>query len=116
MLIHMIYFFIYRRADKITTKDLAGKKDNFGLIDVREANEVAEDGGATIERARNIPPGQLITKARQGGLDDLKGKTISTYCNGGYRGKLALRNLIIKALRLYPSMVAMQLGKRGKEE
>jgi len=81
-------------ADKITAKELADKKDNFVLIDVREADEIAEDGGATIEGAVNIPLGQLIRKARQGGLDDdLKGKTISTYCNGGYRGNIAADEL-----------------------
>jgi phage shock protein E len=74
-------------ADKITAKDLAGKKGDFVLIDVREADEVDEDGG-TIEGAVNIPLGQLIRKGRQGELDDLKGKTICTYCNGGYKGNI----------------------------
>lgn len=50
-------------ADKIRAKDLAEKGD-FVLIDVREADEVAEDG--TIEGAVNIPLGQLIRKGRQG--------------------------------------------------
>ena len=81
-------------ADKITAKDLADKKDDFVLIDVREADEIAEDGGAIIEGAVNIPLGQLIRKARQGGLDDdLKGKTVCTYCNGGYRGNIAADEL-----------------------
>jgi rhodanese-related sulfurtransferase len=80
-------------ADKITSKDLADKKDNFVLIDVREADEVAEDGGGLIEGAVNIPLGQLIRKTRQGGLDDLKGKTICTYCNGGYRGNIGADEL-----------------------
>jgi rhodanese-related sulfurtransferase len=75
-------------ADKITAKDLADKKGDFVLIDVREAYEIAEDGGATIEGAVNIPLGKLIRKARQGGLEDLKGKTTCTYCNGGYRGNI----------------------------
>ena len=38
-------------ADKITAKDLAEKKSDFVLIDVREADEIAEDGmiqGAVI--------------------------------------------------------------------
>src|SRR5918996_5471856 len=78
-------------ADKITAKDLAEKKRDFVLIDVREADEVAEDG--TIEGAVNIPLGQLIRKARQGGLEDLKGKRICTYCNGGYRGNIAADEL-----------------------
>jgi rhodanese-related sulfurtransferase len=81
-------------ADKITAKDLADKKDDFVLIDVRETDEISEDGdGATIEGAVNIPLGQLIRKARQGGLDDLKGKTICTYCNGGYRGNIGADEL-----------------------
>jgi phage shock protein E len=82
-------------ADKITAKELADKKGNFVLIDVREADEIAEeDSGSTIEGAVNIPLGQLIRKARQGGLDDdLKGKTLCTYCNGGYRGNIAADEL-----------------------
>jgi len=85
---------IHTMADKITAKDLADKKGDFVLIDVREADEITEDGGgATIEGAVNIPLGQLIRKARQGGLDDLKGKTISTYCNGGYRGNIGADEL-----------------------
>ncbi len=80
-------------ADKITSKDLADKKGDFVLIDVREKEEVAEDGGATIEGAVNIPLGQLIRRARQGGLDDLKGKTICTYCNVGYRGNIGADEL-----------------------
>jgi rhodanese-related sulfurtransferase len=80
-------------ADKITARDLAEKKGDFVLIDVREADEVAEDGGAIIEGAINIPLGQLIRKARQGGLDNLKGKTVCTYCNGGYRGNIGANEL-----------------------
>jgi rhodanese-related sulfurtransferase len=78
-------------ADKITAKGLAEKKSDFVLIDVREADEVAEDG--MIQGAVNIPLGQLIRKGRQGGLDDLKGKTICTYCNGGYRGNIGADEL-----------------------
>jgi len=77
-------------ADKITPKDLADKKD-IVLIDVREADEVKEDG--TIEGAVNMPLGQLIRNARQGKLDELKGKEIVTYCNGGYRGNIGADEL-----------------------
>ena len=84
---------VYKMADKITAKDLADKKANFILIDVREADEIAEDNGATIEGAVNIPLGRLIRKARQGGLEDLQGKTICTYCNGGYRGNIGADEL-----------------------
>ena len=31
-------------ADKITARGLAEKKDDFVLIDVRETDEIAEDG------------------------------------------------------------------------
>jgi rhodanese-related sulfurtransferase len=86
-------------ADKITAKDLADRKGDFVLIDVREADEVTEGGGATIDGAVNIPLGQLIRKARQGGLDDLKGKTICTYCNGGYRGNIGADELNKKGFR-----------------
>ena len=78
-------------ADNITAKDVADKKRDFVLVDVREADEVAEDG--TIEGAINMPLGQLIRKARQGGLEDLKGKTVCTYCNGGYRGNIGADEL-----------------------
>lgn len=84
---------LYEMADKITAKDLADKKGDFVLIDVREADEIAEDGGRKIEGAVNIPLGQLIRNTRQGGLDDLKGKTICTYCNGGYRGNIGADEL-----------------------
>jgi rhodanese-related sulfurtransferase len=79
-------------ADKITATDLAEKKRDLLLIDVREADEVAEDG--KIEGSINIPLGQLIRKGRQGELDDdLKGKMICTYCNGGYRGNIGADEL-----------------------
>jgi rhodanese-related sulfurtransferase len=86
-------------ADKITAKDLAEKKADFVLIDVRETDEIDEDGGGTIEGAVNIPLGQLIRKGRQGELDDLKGKTICTYCNGGYRGNIGADELNKKGFR-----------------
>ena len=80
-------------ADKITAKDLADKKGDFVVIDVREVDEISEDGGGIIEGAVNIPLGQPIRTARQGGLDNLKGKTICTYCNGGYRGNIGADEL-----------------------
>lgn len=39
-------------ADKIAAKELASKKDNFVLIDVRERDEVEADGA--IEGAQNL--------------------------------------------------------------
>jgi rhodanese-related sulfurtransferase len=104
-------------ADKITAKELlTEKKDDFILIDVREADEVAEDGGAIIEGAINIPLGQLIRKARQDGLDDLKGKTVCTYCNGGYRGNISADELNKKG---FSAVIIdggyMRLGKKSKK-
>jgi len=68
------------------------------LIDVREADEVAEDG--KIDGAVNTPLGQLIRKTRQGAIDDLKGKTICMYCNGGYRGNIGADELTKKDSKL----------------
>ncbi|HEU0144556.1 MAG TPA: rhodanese-like domain-containing protein [Nitrososphaera sp.] len=99
-------------ADKITVKDLAEKKSDFFLIDMREADEVAEDG--TIEGAVNIPLGQLIRKARQGGLEALEGKTVCTYCNGGYRGNIGADELNKKGFTAMTIDGDMQLGKKRK--
>jgi rhodanese-related sulfurtransferase len=67
-------------AEKITARDLAARKGDFVLVDIRKADEVAEDG--KIDRAANIPLGQLIIRnARQGKLDSMKGKTIRTLDN-----------------------------------
>jgi rhodanese-related sulfurtransferase len=77
-------------ADKITPKELQEGKDEYLVLDVREADEL-EDG--KINGAVNIPLGQLIRKARHGDTDDLKRKKIITYCNSGYRGNIAADEL-----------------------
>ena len=59
-------------------------------VDVREADELDE---GMIDGAINIPLGQLIRKARNGDLDDLKREKIVTYCSGGYRGDIAADEL-----------------------
>ena len=84
-------------ADKITANVLREKKGNFVLVDAREADEVEADD--KIEGATNIPLGQLIRNARQGALDNLKGKQIVTYCNGGYRGNIGADELAKKAFK-----------------
>jgi len=84
-------------ADKITARELAERKDGFVLIDVREVDELEE--GGKIDGATSIPLGQLIRKARQGALDDLKDKTIVTYCNGGYRGNIGADELVKKGFK-----------------
>ena len=76
---------------KLTPKELQGRKDEFTIIDVREADELEEEG--KIDGAVNMPLGQLIRKARHGDLNDLKGKKICTYCSSGYRGNIAADEL-----------------------
>jgi rhodanese-related sulfurtransferase len=77
-------------ANKVTSKELQGRQDEYMYVDVREADEL-EDG--MIDGAVNIPLGQLIREARHGDLGDLKGKKIVTYCSGGYRGNIAADEL-----------------------
>ena len=76
---------------KVTPKELKGRKDECVIVDVREADELVEEG--KINGAVNIPLGQLIRKARHGDLNDLKGNKIVTYCSGGYRGNIAADEL-----------------------
>jgi hydroxyacylglutathione hydrolase len=77
-------------ANKVTSKELQGRQDDYMYVDVREADELEE---GVIDGAVNIPLGQLIRKARHGDLDDLKRKKIVTYCSGGYRGNIAADEL-----------------------
>ena len=77
-------------ANKVTSKELRERKDQYMYVDVREADELEE---GKIDGAVNIPLGQLIRKARHGDIDDLKRKKIVTYCNSGYRGNIAADEL-----------------------
>jgi rhodanese-related sulfurtransferase len=77
-------------ADRITPKELQETKDEYIVVDVREADELDE---GKIGGAINIPLGKLIREARQGDLNDLKTKKICTYCSGGYRGNIAADEL-----------------------
>jgi rhodanese-related sulfurtransferase len=77
-------------ANKVTPRELQEEKDEYMILDVREADELQE---GKINGAVNIPLGQLIRKARHGDIDDLKGKKIITYCNSGYRGNIAADEL-----------------------
>lgn len=101
-------------ADKITATDLAKKKEDFVIIDVRESDEVAQDG--TIEGAVNIPLGQLIRNARQGQLDELKGKEIVTYCNGGYRGNIGADELGKKGFKATTIDGGYDAGKQAQKD
>ena len=77
-------------ANKVTSKELEQRQDEYKYVDVREADELEE---GMINGAMNIPLGLLIRRARQGDLDDLKRKKIVTYCSGGYRGNIAADEL-----------------------
>jgi rhodanese-related sulfurtransferase len=77
-------------TNKITPKELQETKEQYVIVDVREADELEE---GKIQGAINIPLGQLIRKTRHGDIDDLKGKKIITYCNSGYRGNIAADEL-----------------------
>ena len=74
----------------MTPKELEEGKDEYTIIDVREADELKE---GRIDGAVNIPLGLLIRKARHGDLHDLKSKKIVTYCSSGYRGNIAADEL-----------------------
>jgi rhodanese-related sulfurtransferase len=78
-------------ADKITPKELQARRDEYVIVDVREADELEEEG--KIDGAVSMPLGQLIRKVRHGDLNDLKRKKICTYCSGGYRGNMAADEL-----------------------
>jgi hypothetical protein len=68
------------------------------LCVMQRHTKVAEDD--TIEGAVNIPLGQLIRRTRQGGLDDLKGKTIAPAAMEDIEAILVLVNLTRKGLRV----------------
>jgi rhodanese-related sulfurtransferase len=76
---------------KVTPKEMQGRKDEYVIVDVREADELVEEG--KIDGAVNMPLGEIIRKARHGDLNDLKGKKICTYCSSGYRGNMAADEL-----------------------
>src|ERR1041385_815405 len=81
----------YPMAEKITPKELQASKDEYVIIDVREADELKE---GQIGGAISLPLGRLIREARHGDLDEIKGKKkIYTYCSGGYRGNIAADEL-----------------------
>jgi rhodanese-related sulfurtransferase len=56
-----------RMADKITPKELQARKDEYAIIDVREADELEEEG--KIDGAVNMPLGRLMRNARHGDLN-----------------------------------------------
>ena len=77
-------------ADKITAADLKSKKDDYIIIDVREADELA---GGKIEGSQHMPLGLAIRNAKKKQIEDMRGKKICTYCGTGYRGNIAADEL-----------------------
>ena len=77
-------------AEKITAENLRTQKNEFVIIDVREADEL-ESG--KIEEAMHMPLGLAIRNAKKKQIEDLRGKKICTYCGTGYRGNIAADEL-----------------------
>ena len=77
-------------ADKISANDLRSQKDDFVIIDVREADELAS---GKIEDSVHMPLGLSIRNAKKKQIEDLRDKKICTYCGTGYRGNIAADEL-----------------------
>ncbi len=77
-------------AEKISGQDLKARKDEFVIIDVREADEL-ESG--KIECSISMPLGLTIRNTKKKQIEDMRGKKICTYCGTGYRGNIAADEL-----------------------
>ena len=77
-------------AEKISGQDLKARKEEFVIIDVREADEI-ESG--KIDGSINMPLGLTIRNAKKKQIEDMRGKKICTYCGTGYRGNIAADEL-----------------------
>jgi rhodanese-related sulfurtransferase len=78
-------------ADKITADNLKTQKNDFVIIDVREADELE---GGKIEGSVHMPLGLSIRNAKKKQIEDLRDKKICTYCGTGYRGNIAADELV----------------------
>jgi rhodanese-related sulfurtransferase len=78
-------------ADKITADNLKSQKNDFVIIDVREADELE---GGKIEGSVHMPLGLSIRNAKKKQIEDLRDKKICTYCGTGYRGNIAADELV----------------------
>ena len=77
-------------AEKISASDLKTAKSDFVIIDVREADELAN---GKIEDSVHMPLGLTIRNAKKKQIEDLRDKKICTYCGTGYRGNIAADEL-----------------------
>jgi len=69
--------------------ELIKDTSNILLLDIREADELAED--ATIEGAVNMPMGKVFTEVIKGNLE--KDKQIVVFCRTGGRAAIVEREL-----------------------
>jgi rhodanese-related sulfurtransferase len=100
-------------AEKITPKELQLTKDEYVIIDVREADELKE---GQIDETISIPLGRLIREARHGDLNEIKRKKIYTYCSGGYRGNMAADELNKQGFNAMTIKGAILNGKNKKKK
>jgi len=77
-------------AEKISASGLKAKKDEYVIIDVREADELA---GGKVDGSVHMPLGLAIRNAKKKQIEDLRNKKICTYCASGYRGNIAADEL-----------------------
>lgn len=77
-------------AEKISANDLRARLDDFVIIDVREADEIAS---GKIDGSIHMPLGLSIRSAKKKQIEDLRSKKICTYCGTGYRGNIAADEL-----------------------
>ena len=77
-------------AKTITVDDLKNQKNDFVIIDVREADEL---NGGHIDNSLHMPLGLVIRSANKDEIEHLKDRRICTYCRNGYRGNIAADEL-----------------------
>ncbi|MDH3191405.1 MAG: rhodanese-like domain-containing protein [Nitrosopumilus sp.] len=77
-------------AEKISADQLKSRKNEFVIIDVREADELAS---GKIDGSKHMPLGLAIRNAKKKQMEDLRNKKICTYCGTGYRGNIAADEL-----------------------
>lgn len=78
-------------ADKISANNLKSQKNDFVVIDVREADELE---GRKIEDSVHMPLGLTIRNAKKKQIEDPRNKKICTYCGTSYRGNIAADELV----------------------
>lgn len=89
-------------------KNMLDAREDFTLIDVREADEQAK---GTIPGAVKLPRGILERDIEQVTTD--KDRKIVLYCGGGFRSALAAVNLQKMG---YKKVISMDGGWRGWQE